>query len=78
MQQEHITDAAIANIASKTTYLGAGATGWGWLLSSEGVALVGLILAFAGFLVNWYYRHKQDRRDAEAHDVRMRDLKDDQ
>ena len=43
----------------------------GWFLSSEFAVLVGLILGVAGFLVNWYYRAKDDRRNQIEHDERM-------
>jgi ABC-type transport system involved in cytochrome bd biosynthesis fused ATPase/permease subunit len=69
-------DATIATAASKATYTGAGMTIGGWVLSSEFAVLVGLILGVAGFIVNWYYRHKQDRREQVEHERRMRDYED--
>ena len=65
------TDAVVAAAASKATYTGAGMTVGGWFLSSEFAVLVGLILGVAGFLVNWYYRAKDDRRNQIEHDERM-------
>lgn len=49
----------------------------GWFFSSEFAVLMGVLIGVAGFLVNWYYRHKQDRRDQAAHDLRMQQLRAD-
>ncbi len=75
-------DAAIAAAGSKITYAGSGVTITGWLLSSEFAVLVGMLLGVAGFVVNWYYRHKltraeirimveRDKREAAEHRARM-------
>ena len=61
-----------AAVASKATYGGAGGSFAGFMLSNEFVALVGLLVALAGFLVNWYYRAAQDRRDQIEHEARLR------
>ena len=75
-------DTALATIGSKSTYAGASVTVTGWLLSSEFAVLVGMLLGLAGFLVNWYYRHKltnteirlreaQEQREREEHAAKM-------
>lgn len=75
-------DAALATIGSKSTYAGASVTVTGWLLSSQFAVLVGMLLGLAGFLVNWYYRHKltnteirlreaQELREREEHAAKM-------
>lgn len=75
-------DAALAAAGSKVTYAGSGVTITGWLLSSEFAVLVGMLLGLAGFIVNWYYRHRltkveirimQERnaREAAEHRARM-------
>ncbi len=71
---QQAADAAIASTASKVTYTGAGMTISGWMLSSEFAVLVGIVLGVAGFIVNWYYRHKEDRRSQAEHEIRMREL----
>ncbi len=68
---QHTIDAAISASASKATYTGAGMTIGGWFLSSEFAVLVGMLVGVAGLLVNWYYKHKQDRRLQREHDARM-------
>ena len=64
-------DATMADLGSKATYTGAGGTGLGWLLSSEGGILVGILLAVAGFLLNWYFSVKKDKREQAAHEALM-------
>lgn len=64
-------EAALAASASKATYTGAGMSITGWLLSNEFAVLFGLLLGLAGFLLNWYYKHKDDRRREREHAARM-------
>jgi len=56
---------ATASVASKSTYAGAASMVLGWIASNEAAVLIGMLVAVAGFLVNWYYKAKSDRR-AEA------------
>ena len=65
-------DATLAAAGSKATYTGAGAFTVGWFLSSEFGIFVGLLLGVGGFILNWYYSRKRDRREQEAHERRMR------
>jgi heme/copper-type cytochrome/quinol oxidase subunit 2 len=69
-------DATIAAAGSKATYTGAGMTISGWLLSSEFAVLIGIVLGVAGFLVNWYYKHRHDARERAEHAERMRHLRE--
>ena len=71
MLQKETIEAALAAVGSKATYGGAGATVAGWLLSNEFAVLAGLALGLAGFVVNWYYRHKADKRAAAEHFAKM-------
>ena len=74
MNTEHALDATLAAAGSKATYGGAGASVVGWLMSSEFGVVAGILIGIAGFCVNWYYRHKQDRREQEEHERKMREL----
>lgn len=48
-----------ANAAGVATYTASGVTaGVGAVTVNELVALGGLLIAFATFCINWYYRHK--------------------
>lgn len=64
-------EAAVAASASKATYGGAATMGVGWLMSNEFAVLAGLVLGFAGFVVNLYFRRRQDRRDEREHALRI-------
>ena len=73
---QHALDTTIASAASKATYTGAGMTISGWLMSSEFAVLMGVLIGVAGFAVNWYYKHKEDRRQQAEHDRRMREFEE--
>lgn len=64
-------DTTMAAIGSKATYTGATTSVLGWIMSSEFGVLIGIILGVGGFLINWYYKYKQDKREQELHDQRM-------
>lgn len=65
-------EATVAAAASKATYTGAGASVLGWLMSSQAGILFGIMLGVAGFIVNWYYKHKEDKRRQAEHEKTMR------
>lgn len=67
-------DGTLAAAGSKATYAGAGAFSVGWFLSSEFGILVGICMGTCGFLMNWYYSRKRDRREQAEHERRMREL----
>jgi hypothetical protein len=71
VQTEHSIDAAIAAAGSKATYTGAGASILGWMMSSQAGILFGIVLGVGGFAINWYYRHKENKRQQAEHDKRM-------
>lgn len=74
MQQETqaTIDATMAAVGSKATYTGASASVLGWIISSEFGVLFGLFLGVAGLGINWFYKHKEDKRQQAEHDRRMR------
>lgn len=53
------TSAATAAIATKATNWGAAAAVAGGFLAENWVSIGGLLIAFSGFLVNWYYKHQE-------------------
>jgi hypothetical protein len=72
-------DAALATIGHKTAQGGVGITFVGWALSSEGTAVIGILMGLVGLSIQWYYRRKQDRREEEQdrreaaeHEARMK------
>ena len=74
MEKEAI-EAAVTTIAPKTTYGGAATSILGWLASSEFTVIVGLFVAVAGLAVNWYYKAKADRRQADDAALRSEERK---
>lgn len=63
MSEATTFEAAASAVASKVMYTGGSLAGSGVVLSNELIGAIGLVLAFAGFVVNWYYRSKRDRRE---------------
>lgn len=70
-EQQATFEATMAAAGSKATYTGATTSIVGWVLSSEFGVLVGLLLGIGGFVINWYYKHKEDKRQQAEHDHRM-------
>lgn len=69
--QDSATEATIATVASAATKAGAGTVLFGWLTLNDFALIVGLVIATAGFLVNFHYRRKADKRDEQLHARRM-------
>ena len=68
----HTFDQVASEAAKIATYGGAsGAAVGGWLLSSEGMALIGVLLAAAGFATNAWLGWRRDRREQREHEARM-------
>lgn len=72
MDHQHLDAAAsassaVASVAYKATWTGAAATILGAMSDTRIVAATGLVLGIAGFILNWFYRHKEYRlRVAES------------
>lgn len=49
---------AASGAASKATYTGAGATFAAGVSGNDWMALIGVVIALAGFVVNWHYKRK--------------------
>ena len=65
-------EVSAAASASKVMYTGALGAATGYVSSSTLLSVIGLLIAFAGFCVNVYYRNKQDQREEAEHQRRMR------
>jgi hypothetical protein len=64
-----------AGQAGTTMTIGGGSMAvYGGLTSQELIALAGLMVAIAGYLLGWYYKRKADRRGQIYHEARMRAL----
>lgn len=64
-------DATMAAVGSKATYGGASTTVASWFVSSEFGMLMGIFIGVIGLLINFYFKHKEDKRRQEEHDRRM-------
>lgn len=69
--EQQTIEHTIATFSGKATYAGAGTTVTGWYLSSEFAMAFGLLVGAAGFMVNTYYRWKQDKREQLEHELRV-------
>lgn len=67
--------ATVSSAASKTTYAGAASGFVAWLASVDVLAWMGIALALAGFVVNWYYKRLENKRADEIHQLRMEELR---
>ena len=68
---EVAASAAAATGASKVTVAGSGVAGFGWLLNSEPIALMGGILAVLGFVINIYFQRRAARFQAIEHQAEL-------
>ncbi|MBS0453954.1 MAG: hypothetical protein JSS14_21850 [Proteobacteria bacterium] len=68
-------EAAAATVAAKVTPYGTAGAIVGWLASSEVTIILGLLIAVGGFVVNWYYKAKADRRSELVHELRVARLR---
>lgn len=69
--QQTATETMLAAVGSKATYTGASTTVFAWIFSSEFGIFLGILLGLGGFIVNWYYKHKHDKREEIEHARRM-------
>lgn len=62
-----------ASAAQKATMAGASAGVFGWVTQINWIGASGVIIAVVGLLVNVYFQHRRDRREAEEsrHRIRM-------
>lgn len=63
--------ATVSSAASKTTYAGAASGFVAWLASVDVLAWMGIALALAGFVVNWYYKRLENKRADEIHKLKV-------
>lgn len=64
--QVSVAEQTITNIATKGgMWGGTAATTYGWITSSAGAVLIGVVVTILGFVINLIYQHKRNRREAE-------------
>ena len=70
-EQQTTFDTTMSALGSKATYTGASTSILAWVLSSEFGIFLGIVLGLGGFALNWYYKHKKDKREEAEHFRRM-------
>lgn len=76
-----------ASVATKATYAGSTATVFGALASIDWVAVTGLLIAIAGFILNAYFQIRKNKREElesmiriqreqDKHEIEMQKLKE--
>jgi hypothetical protein len=70
--QQQTIEAAVAAMGSKVTYAGSAGSILGWMASSQGGVVIGITVAIIGLLVNVWFKAREDRRQQEEHNERMR------
>jgi len=67
-------DALISHTATKVMDGGAVTIGFGWALSHNMIAFIGLSLTIAGFFVNLLFQRRRDRREKEMHELKLQEV----
>ena len=65
----------VSAIASKTTYFGAGTGLFAWFASIDILPWLGFLIALAGFAVNLCFKCIENKRAAELHAIKMKEIK---
>jgi hypothetical protein len=71
---EHGSSAIETTIVSGATKVMAGGSltaTTGWVISNQNIALIGVLIAFAGFVVNLIFQVRRDRREENLHVAKM-------
>ena len=64
-----------ASVANKTTVAGALTGAVGWLAQVNWLGLSGVLIAILGLLVNFYFQHRRDKREAAESAARIEAIK---
>lgn len=67
-------EATVSSAAFKGMSAGTGVTLFGWVISNETIALLGLVIAILGFVVNLVFKVRDDRRKQQMHNLKMFNL----
>lgn len=77
MSEQGLDTPATALVASKAVGYGGSLSGVvsAWFGSIDLVVWVSVIIAIGGFLMNWYFARKKDKRDEIEHKAFLENLK---
>lgn len=67
MDAHSSAEATVTSLASKGMGGGATASIFGWITSNEAIAIVGVVITILGFVVNFIFQVRRDRREQELH-----------
>lgn len=73
-RMQETLEASIAASASKMTGVGSGVTILSWLTSSAVGMWLGILIGVLGLVINWYFKHRSDRRAQEIHTAYMKKI----
>lgn len=77
-KMEVVSATSEAVTASKMTlYAGGGASALAWYQTIDWLAIGGITLALAGFLMNFYFSFQKNRRESAEHKARMKQYSED-
>jgi len=65
--EQVFTEAGLPALATKATNYGAATAVAGSFFLDNFIGIIGLAIALAGFLVNWYYKHQAHQRMEAEH-----------
>lgn len=69
-------DHIVTSVSNKAT-IGGAATGLaGWIMSINWIGLLGVCIAAAGLLINWYYQYKRNKREEVEHKARLKAIQE--
>lgn len=72
MNEQQLTDTAMATLGYKAAQGGAATTILGWVVSSQGTAIIGICIGVVGLLVQAYFSRRRDKREQAEHERRMK------
>jgi cbb3-type cytochrome oxidase subunit 3 len=68
----NMVEVAASTVATKSMYAGGGVTVFGWVFQVSAATAIGLIITILGFLVNFYFQFRRNRREELEHKARMK------
>lgn len=74
MPIQSAVEAALASHGNHVSAAGGAVSLTGLITQSWFIGLIGLMIALAGFMLQWYYQAKRDRREQKEHEARMKGM----
>lgn len=71
MTEQPFAEAGVATLATKATNYGAATAVAGSFFLDNFVGIIGLAIALAGFLVNWYFKWRAFKLMREKHEIEV-------